>query len=173
MDEVLRAYAILGVRPGVSLAQLRGRYRALAKRWHPDLYSADPQGQAEAATRMQHINNAYRTLLRYLVVDDGKPSIAGAKAAQRPVRERLSREEIERIVTALGTDGPVDDLLSFLDSGRDFLKRVVAVVGLLGAVVVASLLLNVPPDSALLGGIIVVGYVFIVVFFLWRRIGRQ
>jgi hypothetical protein len=33
--------------------------KGLVKRWHPDRYAADPQGQAEAAQRMREINAAF------------------------------------------------------------------------------------------------------------------
>lgn len=122
MDEVRRAYAVLGVQPGVAPAQLRARYKTLVKQWHPDRFAADPQGQAEATLKMRQINDAYRTLLKHLVVDDGMhhASTGSQPAAARPdasMRGHLSREEIDGIVTAIGTNSPVDDLLSRFDYG--------------------------------------------------------
>jgi tetratricopeptide (TPR) repeat protein len=55
------------------------------------------------------VDAAYRTVLRYLVVDDGKPPIPGLNVTRRPVAEVLTREEIARVVTALQTNGPVDN----------------------------------------------------------------
>jgi hypothetical protein len=63
VDSLARAYAILGVRSGASAAEIRKRYRALVKVWHPDRFAADPQGQVEAAARMRVINEAYELIL--------------------------------------------------------------------------------------------------------------
>jgi len=46
-------YALLGVSPGASEAELARAYRRLAKRWHPD-YAGD-----EGAQRMAELNQAY------------------------------------------------------------------------------------------------------------------
>ena len=116
MDEARRAYAVLGVKPGVLPAELRARYKALVKQWHPDRFAADPQGQAEATSRMRQINDAYRTLLKHLVVDEHVPrGGAGTPASPGTMRSRLSREEVDRIVSAIGTNSPVDNLLNTFD----------------------------------------------------------
>lgn len=77
MDSLVRAYAILGVRPGAPAPEIKKRYRALVKVWHPDRFAADPQGQAEAAARMRAINEAYETLL-------ARPSIPAPAASTAP-----------------------------------------------------------------------------------------
>jgi DnaJ domain len=120
MDEIRRAYAVLGVQPGVAPAQLRLRYKTLVKQWHPDHFAADPQGQAEATVKMRQINDAYRTLLKHLVVDDGvqHTPVGSPPPPPRPspsMRGHLSPEEIEGIVNAIGTNSPVDDLLNRFD----------------------------------------------------------
>src|SRR5262245_34852328 len=121
MDEIAHAYAVLGVRRGVSPVQLRARYKTLVKKWHPDRFASDPQGQAEATLRMRQINDAYRALLKHLVVDDHPPAAAdGPRAKPSPpsMRSRLSREEVDRIVHSIGTNSPVDDLLGTFDEAR-------------------------------------------------------
>jgi hypothetical protein len=59
-DDIRRAYAVFGLRPGAPPAQVRRRYKALARQWHPDRHAREPRNQAEAASRMQEINAAYR-----------------------------------------------------------------------------------------------------------------
>ena len=54
-----RAYATLGLPPVCSHRDAVRQYKALVKRWHPDQYATDPQGQAEAAQRMREINAAF------------------------------------------------------------------------------------------------------------------
>jgi hypothetical protein len=110
-DPVSRAYALLGLSPGATPELLRKQYRTLVRRWHPDRFAGDPQGQAEASLRMRAINDAYRLLLpRSAPLAEPAPS-----PPPRPRGASLSREEIDRIVRALGTEGPVDHLLSALD----------------------------------------------------------
>ncbi len=108
MTSVSRAYAQLGLAPGASAELLRKRYKALVRTWHPDRFAGDPQGQAEASLRLRAINEAYHLLIRL------RPPGPNPPAAPRPPGEALSREEIDRIVQALGTDGPVDLFLAAL-----------------------------------------------------------
>jgi DnaJ-class molecular chaperone len=63
-DATERAYSQLGLLPGASADRLRKQYKALVRRWHPDRFAGDPQGQAEAAIRMRAINDAYHLILR-------------------------------------------------------------------------------------------------------------
>jgi hypothetical protein len=109
-DPIGRAYALLGLAPGASAELLRRQYKALVRRWHPDRFAGDPQGQAEASLRMRAINDAYHLLLqRSTPAPDTPPS-----RPPRPPGASLSREEIERMVQAMGTEGPVDQLLAAL-----------------------------------------------------------
>ena len=48
-------YSVLGVSPGASQEEVKNAYRALAKKYHPDLHPGD----AQAAKRMNEINQAY------------------------------------------------------------------------------------------------------------------
>jgi DnaJ domain len=65
-------YSILGIRQGVSAADVAAAYRRQAKRWHPDR-----GGGAEAERRMAEINAAY--------------DILRAEAAHRPAPARRRR----------------------------------------------------------------------------------
>lgn len=101
-DELRRAYALLDLAPGASFERVRQQYKALVKRWHPDRYAGDPVNQAEAASRMRQINGAYETLARALAPDDTEvEGEAAGPPARPPERQRLSREEIERIVEGI------------------------------------------------------------------------
>ncbi len=48
-------FAVLGVTPGASAADIAAAYRAAAKRWHPDVAGSD----GVAASRMAELNAAY------------------------------------------------------------------------------------------------------------------
>lgn len=56
--EETRALKVLDLSPPLTLEDLQRRYKALAKKHHPDANG----GSAEAETRMKLINAAYRTL---------------------------------------------------------------------------------------------------------------
>lgn len=106
MDATRRSYAVLGLPPGSSYPAVRKRYMSLVKTWHPDRFASDPQGQAEAGERLRVINTAYSTLERCLDTPSAETPRRSPKASGR----RLSRAEIDAIVAAIGSEGPLDDL---------------------------------------------------------------
>ncbi len=106
MDDIRRAYAVFGLPVGSPYPAVRKRYMSLVKRWHPDRFASDPQGQAEAGERLRVINASYSTLARRLDVPVAKTS----RKPGKPVGRRLTREEIDAIVAAIGSEGPLDDL---------------------------------------------------------------
>ena len=64
MNDIRRAYAVFGLPAGSPYPAVRKRYMSLVKRWHPDRFASDPQGQAEAGERLRVINASYSTLAR-------------------------------------------------------------------------------------------------------------
>jgi DnaJ family protein B protein 8 len=134
-DDRRRAHAVLGVEPGASAAQLRQRYLTLVRRWHPDRFATDPRSEAEAEARMRDINHAYQ------VLTDQEPAAPSAATAPPPHArpsprpgERLSREQIDRMVRAIGTDGPLDGLMSTLGKLDNALWFLWILAGLMAAV---------------------------------------
>jgi hypothetical protein len=61
--ELDKCYELLGVRPGVSVAELKAAYRDLARVWHPDRFSHDPRLQEKAQEKLKEINEAYELLI--------------------------------------------------------------------------------------------------------------
>src|SRR3954449_839659 len=72
-------YAVLGVQPGASPAEVSRAYRAKAKEWHPDV-----RGTEDALRRMAIINAAYEQ------IRDGKLPAAPepAPVSRQPRRRR-------------------------------------------------------------------------------------
>ncbi len=106
MDDIQRAYAVFGLPTGSPYPAVRKRYMSLVKTWHPDRFASDPQGQAEAGERLRVINAAYSTLARRLDV----PVAKTPRRPGKPVGRRLSRKEVDAIIAAIGSEGPLDDL---------------------------------------------------------------
>ena len=63
MDPNKDYYAILGVHPTAEIAVIEAAYKALAKRYHPDMNQDNPD---EAKRRMQDINEAFEQAIRTL-----------------------------------------------------------------------------------------------------------
>ncbi|KAL5996267.1 hypothetical protein ACLOJK_026341 [Asimina triloba] len=63
-------YSVLGIRRNASVAEIRGAYRKLAMKWHPDKWTKDPTVLGEAKKRFQQIQEAYSVLS-----DEGKRSM--------------------------------------------------------------------------------------------------
>jgi hypothetical protein len=57
-----KAYELLGVKPGVSIRELKAAHRDLAKVWHPDRFQHDPRLQEKAQEKLKEINEAYDLL---------------------------------------------------------------------------------------------------------------
>jgi curved DNA-binding protein CbpA len=149
MDEIARAYATLGVPPGTPLGALRKQYKALVRKWHPDRFASDAQGQAEATLRMRAINDAFRLVAERSIHDAAPQGSERAAAADQPspahrgepqFGRRLTREEIDRMVEAMKGDGPLDWILETSwpkpDFNRPVHRRVMAAyVAILVAVI--------------------------------------
>lgn len=55
-------YAVLGLRPGATLDEVKGAWRQRMRENHPDRFAHDPQAEAAALDRAQTINVAYQEL---------------------------------------------------------------------------------------------------------------
>jgi len=128
-DELRSAYAVLGLQPGASLLRVKRQFKTLVRRWHPDRFTNDPQGKAEANDRLRVINIAYNTILHASFGEaipqmprdprpqDPRPSTGQADTARPdngrtaagqgraeptpPPMPPLSREEIDALIDAM------------------------------------------------------------------------
>ena len=60
--DLSKAYELLGVKPGVSVRELKAAHRDLAKVWHPDRFQHDPRLQEKAQEKLKEINEAYELI---------------------------------------------------------------------------------------------------------------
>jgi hypothetical protein len=97
-----RAYELLGVPDSASAHVIKHAYRAMAKRWHPDLYRAGTPEQAEAARMMELINDAYSTIqcapLRYGTQDYSDAAPQSTKQTSRQANGNPVMSEREPFV---------------------------------------------------------------------------
>lgn len=61
-DAVRAAADVLGISDRASITEIRSRYRALVKEWHPDVSEREPD---ETHQEMVRLNDAYGILMRY------------------------------------------------------------------------------------------------------------
>lgn len=91
LSELKHAYQVLGVPLDASVLAIKQSYRALLKRWHPDLYSSGTPSHAEAVQMSKLINEAYSAIenapLRYFV-----EAFLPAKAKNKQTSSPSSRE---------------------------------------------------------------------------------
>lgn len=100
-------YAVLGVHPGASAADIRAAYHRLAMRWHPDKITSrrtDPALAEEAKGRFQQIHEAYQVL----------------------------SDEKRRALYDAGMYDPLDDDQEDVEGFHDFLQEMLSLMATVG-----------------------------------------
>jgi len=160
-ERIERAYATLELPPVSPPRETLRQYRRLVKRWHPDRYANDPQGQAEASQRMREINAAFAVLRPTLsrferpAPSSPKPPTVDRAAPREPTfGARLRPDEVDAIVDVMA--GPSMFEIFFRLFGRGLL-----VVGGLTLLAISSRG-DKPVDLVLGVALLVLGVSFIV-----------
>jgi DnaJ-domain-containing protein 1 len=65
-DAIRKAYAALEIPAGSDFETVRHAYRALMRRYHPDLHTGTPEKQRAATDLTQRLTEAYKTLEKHL-----------------------------------------------------------------------------------------------------------
>jgi len=112
-------YKVLGVQPQASEEEIRGAYRKLAKRYHPDLNPGD----SEAEERFKEISAAHDLLsdpderARY---DRGEMDVSGAERQRRSYYRDFAEQQGGSWYdeSGSGRSGEFDDVFSSFFSGR-------------------------------------------------------
>jgi hypothetical protein len=114
-DPLAMARATLGVQGALPPVELRRRFLALVRRWHPDRFAADPAAQARANRRLREAIQAYKLVsehdrgVRAQPLSNGPWPVVGRYAIEHDEPGgRLAREEIDAIAQAIGTASLLD-----------------------------------------------------------------
>jgi len=103
-DAVDTAYATLGLRRDASALAVKQQYRTLVRKWHPDQFTSDPQGMAEATLMLKAVNRAYRTIVEHRAPDtvvDASSRNAGASPQPAWVGGHLTQQQRDEIIEAI------------------------------------------------------------------------
>ncbi|XP_077219178.1 uncharacterized protein LOC143853330 [Tasmannia lanceolata] len=113
-------YSLLGIRRNSSLAEIRGAYRRLALKWHPDKWTRNPTVAVEAKQRFQQIQEAYSVLS-----DQGKRAMYDA-ALYNPFDDEEDEEFSDFMQEMLSM---MDNVGSQKDSFEDLQTMFMEMVG--------------------------------------------
>ena len=86
--DLSKAYDVLGVKPGISMRELKAAHRDLAKVWHPDRFLHDPRLQEKAQEKLKEINEAYELIRSGKVPRPANPAPRGAANEHYKVERR-------------------------------------------------------------------------------------
>ena len=96
-----KAFEILGVPESATQEEIRAAYRKLARRWHPDRFSAGPEREW-ASEQMAAINAAYRECLNKPALRAIEPEQAQLDQVRRLIEDgqlRSAREQLMAFTT--------------------------------------------------------------------------
>ena len=91
-------YAVLGVSPQATDAEVKAAYREMARKYHPDNYADNPLSDL-AQEKMQEINEAYDTIIR--MRQQGNTGGAGGGTHYPDIRNMIRANRIQDAETLL------------------------------------------------------------------------
>jgi hypothetical protein len=89
ISELGKAYELLGVKPGVSMRELKAAHRDLAKVWHPDRFGHDPRLQEKAQEKLKEFNEAYELISSGKIPRSAPTAETSTPPPSRPGRGRV------------------------------------------------------------------------------------
>jgi hypothetical protein len=114
-DRLDSSYATLGLSRGASSSAVKRQYKALVKQWHPDRFTGDAQGIAEATAMLKAVNHAYSTILEH-------------RSAQVFTHERAAdsslHSQMSRSVDGHLTQAQIDDIVAAIRHSESLLTVV-------------------------------------------------
>ena len=90
MDDIVQCYAVLGIKPNATPEAIKKAYRNMAKVWHPDRYTDNPQLKAKAEIEIKKVNQAYAEIKAY--VANGNKQVTPQNNVNHHPRSQVSRQ---------------------------------------------------------------------------------
>lgn len=136
MNRLQSAYAVLGISPGATAAEVKKAYRGLVRRWHPDRFTNDPARQHLALEMLKSINEAYEQLLADCSARKFNPDARTCKDVQTetapsPVKRSPVREPPSKSAPR-AADSPAASLFASFTPWR-YLALAAVVIALISA----------------------------------------
>ncbi|MBP0016033.1 MAG: DnaJ domain-containing protein [Cyanobacteria bacterium SBLK] len=128
---LVQCYRVLGLEFGAELEQIKGSYRRLARRYHPDV---NPDNQTEAQAKFIEITEAYQHLLKVrpslprIVPPPPPPVRPQTKIYQPPKKVKVPRPPLSERERSLKFESY--QLLQDLLKKRRFARAIAVVEGL-------------------------------------------
>ena len=91
MDDIVQCYAVLGIKPNATPEAIKKAYRNMAKVWHPDRYTDNPQLKAKAEIEIKKVNQAYAAIKAYVANGNKQVTPQNNVSVNHP-RSRVSRQ---------------------------------------------------------------------------------
>jgi hypothetical protein len=97
-----KAYEVLGLKLDASIDDLKLAYRDLVNVWHPDRFLHNPRLKEKAEQQLQEINQAYESLLSFMILA-GKEGLnekngAAGKHSPRSTENRTCPKAFDIII---------------------------------------------------------------------------
>ena len=97
MNNIKQYYEILGLKPGALEAEVKQAYRHMAKTWHPDRFTDNPQLKQKAEEKIKKINEAYQKLKSYQANSPNQTSHTGIYSTHSSNAETYYRQGVENL----------------------------------------------------------------------------
>lgn len=101
-QDLYKHLAVLELKPGASLEEVKASYRELAQIWHPDRFHGNSKLQQRAHLKLQNINEAYEVLKDYCERNGHRIPVDNSQdAKQKTEGQRSTPKILDQVISIL------------------------------------------------------------------------